>query len=89
MIERCQAAKFDCLALTVDTIVGGKRERCARSGFSSPPRFTPSSLMSYATKPAWALNYLLREKFALPQLDGHVSEGSAKAISEDRRAHPG
>ena len=81
MIERCQAAKFDCLALTVDTIVGGKRERCARSGFSSPPRFTPSSLMSYATKPAWALNYLLREKFALPQLDGHVSEGSAKAIS--------
>ena len=81
MIERCQAAKFDCLALTVDTIVGGNRERCARSGFSSPPRFTPSSLMSYATKPAWALNYLLREKFALPQLDGHVSEGSAKAIS--------
>ena len=40
MIERCQAAKFDAIALTVDTIVGGKRERCARSGFSSPPRFT-------------------------------------------------
>ncbi len=81
MIERCQAAKFDAIALTVDTIVGGKRERCARSGFSSPPRFTPSSLLSYATRPAWALNYLLREKFALPQLDGHVSQGTSEAIS--------
>src|SRR6187399_2907814 len=30
MIERCQAAKFDAVALTVDTIVSGKRERCAR-----------------------------------------------------------
>ncbi len=81
MIERCQAAKFDAIALTVDTIVGGKRERCARSGFSSPPRFTPSSMLGYATKPAWTLNYLAREKFALPQLDGHVAEGTGKAMS--------
>ena len=81
MIERCQAAKFDCIALTVDTIVGGKRERCARSGFSSPPRFTPSSLLSYATRPAWAMNYVFREKFALPNLDSHVCEGTSKAVS--------
>ena len=81
MIQRCQAAKFDCIALTVDTIVGGKRERCLRSGFSSPPRFTISSALSYGFKPAWALNYLLREKFALPNLDTHVSEGTSKAVS--------
>jgi L-lactate dehydrogenase (cytochrome) len=81
MIERCQAAKFDAIALTVDTIVGGKRERCARSGFASPPRFTPSSLLSYATRPAWAMNYVFREKFALPNLDTHVSEGTDKAVS--------
>ena len=81
MIERCQAAKFDALALTVDTIVGGNRERCARSGFSSPPRFTPSSLLSYATRPQWTLNYLLREKFRLPQLDGHVAQGTGQSMS--------
>ncbi len=81
MIERCQAAKFDAIALTVDTIVGGKRERCARSGFSSPPRFSPSSLLSYATKPAWAMNYVFREKFALPNLDTHVSQGTSEPIS--------
>ena len=81
MIERCQAAKFDAIALTVDTIVSGKRERCARSGFTSPPRFTPSSALSYAIKPRWALDYLLREKFALPNLDTHVKEGSGEAVS--------
>lgn len=81
MIERCQEAKFDALALTVDTIVGGKRERCLRSGFSSPPSFTPSSMLSYATRPKWTLDYLLREKFSLPQLDSHVQEGTGKAMS--------
>jgi len=81
MIERCKAARFDAIALTVDTIVSGKRERCARSGFTSPPRFTPSSALSYALKPRWALDYLLREKFALPNLDTHVREGTGKAVS--------
>jgi L-lactate dehydrogenase (cytochrome) len=81
MVERCKAAKFDALALTVDTIVSGKRERCARSGFTSPPRFTLSSALSYALKPRWALDYLLREKFALPNLDTHVKEGSGEAVS--------
>ncbi len=81
MIERCQAAKFDAIALTVDTIVAGKRERCARSGFTSPPRFTPGNLLGYALKPRWGLDYLLREKFALPNLDTHVIEGTGQAVS--------
>ena len=81
MIERCQAAKFDAIALTVDTIVAGKRERCARSGFTSPPKFTASSALSYAMKPRWALDYMLREKFALPNLDSHVREGTGEAVS--------
>lgn len=81
MIQRCKDAKFDAIALTVDTIVGGKRERCLRSGFSSPPRFTPSSLLGYATKPRWALDYVFREKFRLPQLDGHVDAGTGKPMS--------
>ena len=81
MIERCQQSGFDALALTVDTIVSGKRERCLRSGFTTPPRFTPSAVWSYATRPRWTLDYLLREKFRLPNLDTHVSEGSGKAVS--------
>lgn len=81
MIERCKAAGFDALALTVDTIVAGKRERCARSGFTTPPRFTPSAVWSYATRPRWTLDYAFREKFRLPNLDSHVREGTGRAVS--------
>ncbi len=81
MIERCKAANFDALTLTVDTIVGGNRERCLRSGFTSPPKITPRSFLSYAAKPAWGLNYMLREKFELSNLKDHVDEGSNVALS--------
>ncbi|MAM41539.1 MAG: alpha-hydroxy-acid oxidizing enzyme [Erythrobacter sp.] len=81
MIERCKASRFDALALTVDTIVSGKRERCLRSGFTTPPRFSASSLWSYATRPRWTLDYVFGPKFRLPNLDGYVSEGSGKAVS--------
>ena len=81
MIERCKDARFDALALTVDTIVSGKRERCLRSGFTTPPRFSASSLWSYATRPYWTANYLFSPRFRLPNLDGYVSEGTGKAVS--------
>lgn len=81
LIERCKAAKFDAIALTVDTIVAGNRERCLRTGFTSPPRFTAGSALSYATHPGWTLNYLFRERFALPNLEAHVDAGTNIAIS--------
>ena len=81
MIERARAANFDVLALTVDTITGGNRERDLRTGFTSPPKFTLSSLLSYACKPIWTLNYLTKPKFELPQLQDFVGEGTNIAIS--------
>lgn len=81
MIERAKAAGFDALALTVDTIVGGNRERCLRSGFTSPPRLTVRGALSFARHPGWALNYLGREKFELSNLKDHVPEGSKVAMS--------
>ncbi|MCH9020018.1 MAG: alpha-hydroxy-acid oxidizing protein [Proteobacteria bacterium] len=81
MIERVKEAKFDALALTVDTITGGNRERDLRTGFTSPPRLTLSSLVSFALHPLWAFNYFTHEKYGLPQLEGYVKEGSNIAIS--------
>jgi L-lactate dehydrogenase (cytochrome) len=81
MIERGLAANFDVLALTVDTITGGNRERDLRTGFTSPPRLTPASLVSFALHPAWTANYFARERFSLPQLRDYVKEGSSVAIS--------
>ena len=81
MIERCQAAGFDAVALTVDTIVGGNRERCLRTGFTSPPRLTARSALSFAAHPRWTLDYLFREPFALPNLQTHVAQGTKVATS--------
>jgi len=81
MIDRCIAANFDVLALTVDTITGGNRERDLQTGFTSPFRLTLNSLASFATHPRWALDYFLHEKIALPQLEGYLNEGSNVAIS--------
>lgn len=68
LLEKARAANFDAVTLTVDTIVSGNRERCKRTGFTTPPRITPASALSYAIKPSWALDYLFREKFELPNV---------------------
>ena len=81
MIDMAIEAKFDVLTLTVDTITGGNRERDLRTGFTTPPKLTPSSLFQFGIKPAWALNFLLRERFELSQLKDHVKQGSNIAIS--------
>jgi len=81
MVDRCKASGFDAIALTVDTITGGNRERDLHTGFTSPPKLTPQGLLSFAMHPGWSLNYLLREKFSLPQLDDYVREGTNVAIS--------
>ena len=81
MVERAQEAGFNALALTVDTITGGNRERELYTGFTSPPKLTLRSLMSFAVHPGWALNYFFREKFELAELKDFIQKGSNIAIS--------
>ena len=81
MVERAQEAGFNALALTVDTITGGNRERDLYTGFTSPPRLSLRSLMSFAVHPRWALNYFFREAFELAELKDFVQQGSNVAVS--------
>ncbi len=81
LIARCKAANFSALALTVDTVVAGNRERDYRTGMTTPPKLTPRSLLSFATHPAWTFNYLLREKFDLPNIASVLAAGSQKNYS--------
>jgi L-lactate dehydrogenase (cytochrome) len=76
LIARCKAANFNALALTVDTIVAGNRERDYHTGMTTPPKLTPASLLSFAAHPGWTLNYLLRERFDLPNISAFTSAGS-------------
>jgi len=81
LIARCKEAKFDALALTVDTIVAGNRERDYITGMTTPPKLTPRSLLSFAMHPTWTFNYLLRERFDLPNVSRYVKAGSSVASS--------
>lgn len=68
IIDRCKAAGFDALCVTVDTIVAGNRERDLRSGLTVPPRLSPATLMAFARRPAWCLGYLSDGGFSLPNV---------------------
>jgi L-lactate dehydrogenase (cytochrome) len=81
LLDRCKAAGFGVLALTVDTIVGGNRERDLRTGFTTPLKLSPRSLMSFLRHPRWAFNYLTHERFELASLKDHVAEGTSVAVS--------
>jgi len=81
LLERAKAANFNVLALTVDTITGGNRERDLRTGFTSPPKLTLDSLLSFAFHPMWAWNFFTKEKFDMPHLSEHVTEGTNLAVS--------
>ena len=65
LIERAKKANFTAIALTVDTIVGGNRERDLYTGMTTPPKLTLKSLLSFVYHPEWTLNYLFRSKFIL------------------------
>ncbi|MEL6279966.1 MAG: alpha-hydroxy acid oxidase [Pseudomonadota bacterium] len=78
MLSRAKDSGVDVMMLTVDTITGGNRERDLRTGFSIPMRLTLGGMAQFALKPAWGVNYMLHDKFRLPQLEEHVdmSEGA-------------
>ena len=81
LIDRCKSSGFKAMCLTVDTVVAGNRERDLKTGFKSPPELTLGTMLEYALKPSWALNYLLRSKFELPLVKNHINELSDVAMS--------
>jgi len=77
LIERCKRTGFHAMCLTVDTVVAGNRERDYRTGFSTPPRLTLKSLLSFAMHPNWSLNYLLRKKIELANVVHMTDKGTS------------
>ena len=77
LIERCQRSGFKAMCLTVDTVVAGNRERDHRTGFTTPPKLTFESLISFVTHPMWSFNYLLGPKFNLANISHLTKKGSS------------
>ena len=77
LIERCKKAGFNSMCLTVDTVVAGNRERDRKTGFTTPPKLTLGSLLSFALHPGWTLNHLIHEKFKLANIIHMTEKGSS------------
>tara|TARA_A100001011_G_scaffold237861_2_gene245729 strand:+ start:4893 stop:6041 length:1149 start_codon:yes stop_codon:yes gene_type:complete len=77
LIERCKRSGFKAMCLTVDTIVAGNRERDYRTGFTTPPKLSLSSLLSFVTHPTWTLKYLMGSKFHLANISHLTKKGSS------------
>ena len=84
LIDRCKSSGFKGLCLTVDTVVAGNRERDHRTGFTTPPKLTLESLISFAAHPTWTINYLTHGKFELANVAHFTKKGSsiAKGVME-------
>jgi len=84
LIARCRVSKFDGMCLTVDTLVAGNREKDHRTGFTTPPKLTLQSLMSFALHPQWVFNYFTHGKFEMSNVKNKTDKGTniAKSVIE-------
>lgn len=64
-LSRCKASRYCALCLTVDTQIAGNRERDVRNGMSMPPKLTPASMLSYASRFEWLYNLIKNPDFNL------------------------
>ena len=76
LIERCKESNFEAMAVTVDTAVGGNRERDLYTGFTIPMKLKLNSVASFMLHPKWAIDYFTKPKWELSNLKDHINEGT-------------
>jgi L-lactate dehydrogenase (cytochrome) len=69
------------MAVTVDTAVGGNRERDLNTGFTIPMKLNFNSALSFMTHPSWAFNYFTKPKWELSNLKNHIDAGTSVMTS--------
>ena len=58
LVDRAAAAGFRVLEITVDTPVGGSRNRDLRTGFTAPPMLTIRALLDITVRPGYWMSML-------------------------------
>tara|TARA_B100001540_G_scaffold186363_1_gene164340 strand:- start:563 stop:1717 length:1155 start_codon:yes stop_codon:yes gene_type:complete len=81
LIDRCKSSNFETMCVTVDTAVGGNRERDLYTGFTIPMKLKLNSIISFMTHPRWAFDYFTKPKWELSNLKNHISEGTSVMTS--------
>ena len=76
LVERAQAAGCFALALTVDTAVGGQREKDVRNGYVVPPRLEPRNVLDALVHLRWLLDVPLGPPVTFGNFPGGKSSRS-------------
>jgi len=84
-IDLCKESKYAALCLTVDTPVGGNRERDLVHGFSAAPRSPLRQVLSFARYPAWIARVLIRKDLEMVNLTR--SAAASQSIGGDVRLY--
>ncbi len=79
-LTRAKAAGYTGLIVTTDVPVPANRERDRRSGMTIPPKLTLGSMMKFARKPGWVLDYLTNKEPILANVAHRVAIGSGGGV---------
>ena len=92
LLDRCKAAGYQTLVLTVDIPAQIRRDRDIKNGLSVPPSFDLRTLWQIMQRPTWALNML---RVGVPQFEtvkpyygpGPDIPASVQFIAEHMKGH--
>lgn len=79
LVGRALSAGYECLVITTDVVVNGKRERDIRNGFKLPFEYRLKTLFDGALHPGWSVSYL---RNGMPRLANIESEESKTPEAE-------
>ena len=74
LLDRCEAACYETLVVTVDVPEVGRRPRELRAGFKMPFRIGPKQFVDFALHPWWSLSTLYYGKPVLGNFGGEHGE---------------
>lgn len=79
MIDRCAAASYEALVITVDAPTLGRRERDLRKGMTLPPQLGLSTLLDGMRSPSWAWQFLRND----PIVFANITTSDQAASQDD------
>ena len=72
LIQRAKDAKCSALVITLDLQILGQRHKDLKNGLSAPPKMTPKTIASLATKWGWGIEMLSAKRREFGNIVGHV-----------------
>lgn len=81
MIERAEAAGYEALLVTVDTVVLGRRERDVRRGFALPPKLGLGTLIDGGLHPGWSWDFIRSDPISFANIVNDPTRDGSSAVA--------